>query len=116
MSLRSGRMEEGLQSPQATRWANPRTLSSCLGNGACQPKPGPVAAVAQAESLIRNLRRWSRIFAPRIAAEVFAMTRRIHVPAGFRLVFRTTRTDPRTGQVLHARAYGLRAWPILVPE
>lgn len=44
------------------------------------------------------------------------MKRRTHVPPGFRLVFRTTRTDPRTGRVLHARAYGLKAWPILVPE
>jgi hypothetical protein len=44
------------------------------------------------------------------------MKRRIHVPPGYRLVFRATRIDPRTGQVLHARAYGFRAWPILVPE
>jgi hypothetical protein len=58
-------MEEGLQPPQATRWANPRTLSSCLGNGACQPKPGPVVADHSQESLIRNLRLRSRIFAPR---------------------------------------------------
>lgn len=44
------------------------------------------------------------------------MIRRTHVPPGYRLVFRTTRVDPRTGRVLHARAYGLKAWPILVPE
>ena len=44
------------------------------------------------------------------------MRRRIYVPPGYRLVFRATRTDPRTGKVLHARAYGLRAWPILIRE
>jgi hypothetical protein len=44
------------------------------------------------------------------------MTRRIHVPPGYRVVFRATRVDPRTGRILHARAYGLRAWPMLVRE
>lgn len=44
------------------------------------------------------------------------MSRRIHVPPGYRLVFRTTRVDRRSGRVLHARAFGLKAWPILIPE
>ena len=31
-----------------------------------------------------------------------------------RLIFRRYRTDPRTGRVLDARHYGLRAWPIWI--
>lgn len=34
-----------------------------------------------------------------------------------RVIFRRFRRDPRTGQLLDARKYGLKAWPIriLVP-
>lgn len=38
----------------------------------------------------------------------------IKVPAGFRLIFRATKTD-KNGNKLFARDYGLRGWPILVP-
>ena len=37
-------------------------------------------------------------------------------PPGYRYVFRPWRTDPRTGRVLYAANYGLKAWPILVSE
>ncbi len=37
-------------------------------------------------------------------------------PPGFRYVFRPWRTCPKTGTRLYARAFGLRAWPILIPE
>lgn len=43
------------------------------------------------------------------------MATRIEVPDGYKLIFRATRKDPRTGKVLHARQFGLKAWPILVP-
>lgn len=46
-----------------------------------------------------------------------AMTKR-HTPppTGYRYVFRPWRTCPQTGERLYAKAFGLRAWPILVPE
>lgn len=37
-------------------------------------------------------------------------------PSGFRYVFRPWRTCPQTGMRLYAKAFGLRAWPILIPE
>lgn len=40
---------------------------------------------------------------------------KIDVPEGYTLIFRATRTDPKTGRVQHARHYGKKAWPILVP-
>lgn len=39
-----------------------------------------------------------------------------NAPPGFRYVFRTKRICPRTGKVLYARRYGLKAWPMLVPD
>ena len=36
-------------------------------------------------------------------------------PPGYRYIFRPYRTDPKTGKVLHASTFGLKAWPILVP-
>lgn len=35
---------------------------------------------------------------------------------GFRLIFRRYRRAPRTGELLDAYRYGLRAWPIWVPD
>jgi len=35
---------------------------------------------------------------------------------GKRLIFRRYRRDPRTGRVLDARDYGLKAWPMWVDE
>lgn len=35
---------------------------------------------------------------------------------GLRLIFRRYRRDPRTGELLDARRYGFRAWPIWVPD
>mgnify|MGYP004476613977 CR=1 len=32
------------------------------------------------------------------------------------VIFRAWRKDPRTGKILYARNYGLRAWPIPVSE
>lgn len=37
-------------------------------------------------------------------------------PPGYRYVFRPWRTCPKTGTRLYAKAFGLRAWPILIPE
>jgi hypothetical protein len=37
-------------------------------------------------------------------------------PPGYRYVFRPWRRDPATGQILYASNYGIKAWPILVPE
>jgi hypothetical protein len=39
---------------------------------------------------------------------------KIEVPKGFRLIFRATKHD-RNGNLLYARDYGLRGFPILVP-
>lgn len=36
-------------------------------------------------------------------------------PAGYRYIFRAWRIDPTTGRKLYAKAFGLRAWPILIP-
>jgi hypothetical protein len=44
------------------------------------------------------------------------MRNNLVVPPGKRLVFRPYRTDPRTGKVLWAAQFGLRAWPILVDD
>ena len=44
------------------------------------------------------------------------MKRKLYAPKGYKYVFRATKRDPRTGRVMHASAYGLRAWPILVPD
>jgi hypothetical protein len=38
------------------------------------------------------------------------------LPPGYRWVFRPWRTDPKTGKRIYASSYGLRAWPIAVPE
>lgn len=32
------------------------------------------------------------------------------------VIFRRFRQDPRTGRVLDARKYGLKAWPIRIPK
>ncbi len=32
------------------------------------------------------------------------------------VIFRTWLKDPRTGKILYARSYGLRAWPIPVDD
>jgi len=37
-------------------------------------------------------------------------------PSGYRYIFRPWRRDPKTGAVLFAKAFGLKAWPILIPE
>ncbi len=37
-------------------------------------------------------------------------------PSGLRYIFRASRKCPKTGEVLLASAYGLKAWPILVPR
>jgi len=39
----------------------------------------------------------------------------IRVPPGYRLIFRPYRRNAQ-GQLEYARSYGLRAWPILIPE
>lgn len=40
----------------------------------------------------------------------------VPVPTGYKLIFRRYRKDPRTGRVLNAAHYGLKAWPILIPD
>jgi hypothetical protein len=47
---------------------------------------------------------------------VHAMKRKPPKPTGKRVIFRAWRRDPRTGDVLWARDYGLKAWPIPVDE
>ena len=37
-------------------------------------------------------------------------------PPGFRYIFRPARKCPITGQTLFARAFGFKAWPILIAE
>lgn len=37
-------------------------------------------------------------------------------PPGYRYIFRATRRDPVTGSLMFAKAFGLKAWPILIPE
>jgi hypothetical protein len=37
-------------------------------------------------------------------------------PLGYKVIFRPTRKCPKSGDILYARAYGLKAWPIIVPE
>ena len=32
------------------------------------------------------------------------------------LIFRASKTDPRTGETIYAKDYGLRGFPILVPK
>ena len=38
------------------------------------------------------------------------------VPTGFKLIFRASKTDPRTGETIYAKDYGYKGFPILVPE
>lgn len=40
---------------------------------------------------------------------------RIYVPPGHKVIFRVTRKCPKSGKTLYAPAYGLKAWPIIVP-
>jgi hypothetical protein len=37
-------------------------------------------------------------------------------PPGYRYIFRASRKCPKTGDVLLARDYGFKAWPILIPR
>ena len=37
-------------------------------------------------------------------------------PKGYRYVFRPWRKDPCSGRILYAANYGLKAWPLLIPE
>ena len=32
------------------------------------------------------------------------------------LIFRASKTDPKTGKTIYARDYGIRGFPILVPK
>lgn len=32
------------------------------------------------------------------------------------LIFRASKTDPKTGETIYARDYGLKGFPILVPK
>lgn len=36
-------------------------------------------------------------------------------PPGYRYIFRPVRKCAHTGKVLYAKAFGLKAWPILIP-
>ena len=40
----------------------------------------------------------------------------IVIPPGHKLVFRRYRRDPKTNEILDARNYGCKAWPIIVPD
>ncbi len=37
-------------------------------------------------------------------------------PSGMKYIFRPWRRDPHTGKLQYAKAFGFKAWPILVPE
>lgn len=37
-------------------------------------------------------------------------------PPGYRYIYRAWRRDPATGALIFAKAFGLKAWPILIPE
>lgn len=54
----------------------------------------------------------------KIRPEVESVMTKRHMPPppGYRYIFRPWRTCPKTGERLYAKAFGLRAWPILVPE
>jgi hypothetical protein len=38
------------------------------------------------------------------------------LPPGKKVIFRVTRVDPKTGKLLDARWYGLKAWRIVVDD
>lgn len=44
------------------------------------------------------------------------MEKSLKAPDGYKYIFRVSRKCPKTGKVLYAPAYGLKAWPILVAE
>lgn len=44
-----------------------------------------------------------------------ASKKKVEVPKGMKLIFRRYRKDPKSNQLLDARRYGCKAWPILVP-
>jgi hypothetical protein len=44
-----------------------------------------------------------------------ASKNKLEIPAGMKLIFRRYRKDPKSNQLLDARQYGCKAWPILVP-
>lgn len=42
--------------------------------------------------------------------------KKIKVPPGMKLIFRASKTCPRTGKVMYAKDYGLKAWPLFVEK
>ncbi len=44
-----------------------------------------------------------------------ASRKTLKAPPGYRYIFRPWRRHPKTGKILYAWQYGLKAWPILVP-
>jgi hypothetical protein len=40
---------------------------------------------------------------------------KVEVPVGFMLIFRASKHD-KDGNVLYAKDYGLRGWPLVVPR
>lgn len=42
--------------------------------------------------------------------------KKIKVPKGHHLIFRRFRRDPKSGKMLDARLYGIKAWPIVVAD
>ena len=34
----------------------------------------------------------------------------------YMLIFRASKTDPRTGETIYARDYGIKGFPILIPR
>ena len=63
-----------------------------------------------------NPPRKSRQTAPRNGEEMSVKKSHPKPPPGYKVIFRPWRTDPKTGKKLFAHAFGLKAWPIFVPE
>ena len=90
-------------------------LLLCRGNALplmWQSKP----SASYREVAKKNCNRSLRQFRPEaVTRRRYVPMSKIDVPEGYTLIFRATRTDPKTGRVQHARHYGKKAWPILVP-
>lgn len=41
--------------------------------------------------------------------------KKIHVPDGYKLIFRRFKKKPNSNEVMDARRYGKKAWPLVVP-
>lgn len=47
---------------------------------------------------------------------IMSTKKKIKVPKGHHLIFRRFRRDPKSGKMLDAKLYGIKAWPIVVAD